>query len=250
MATDAVKDMALVPQPSSALSIFERMATMPGMTVESLERLVAMKERMDAKEAEQQFNAAMAKAQSEMGRVRADAYNPQTKSRFLSYAGMDREIRPIYTANGFGVSFDSSESPKPAHMRLLAHVSHIGGHVKTYTVDMPSDGKGAKGGDVMTLTHAFGAGTSYGMRYLQKMIWNIAVGEDDNDGNLETPKTRQSEPNGFEEWLIDMESVALEGESKLKQAWEASKPELRKYLTAHHAAKWSALKMKAAKVMV
>jgi hypothetical protein len=48
---------------------------------------------------------------------------------------------------------------------------------------MPSDGKGAKGGDVMTKTHATGAAESYGMRYLLKMIFNIAIGEEDNDGN-------------------------------------------------------------------
>ena len=48
---------------------------------------------------------------------------------------------------------------------------------------MPSDGKGAKGGDVMTKTHATGAAMSYGMRYLLKFIFNVAVGEDDTDGN-------------------------------------------------------------------
>jgi hypothetical protein len=47
---------------------------------------------------------------------------------------------------------------------------------------MPSDGKGAKGNDVMTRTHAAGSAMSYGMRYLLKAIFNIAIGEDD-DGN-------------------------------------------------------------------
>jgi hypothetical protein len=47
---------------------------------------------------------------------------------------------------------------------------------------MPADGKGAKGGDVMTKTHATGSAIQYGMRYLLKMIFNIAVGDDD-DGN-------------------------------------------------------------------
>jgi hypothetical protein len=48
---------------------------------------------------------------------------------------------------------------------------------------MPADGKGAKGGDVMTKTHAAGAAASYGQRYLMKNIWNVAVGEEDVDGN-------------------------------------------------------------------
>jgi hypothetical protein len=69
-------------------------------------------------------------------------------------------------------------------MRVLCHVSHSAGHERTYQIDMPADGKGAKGGDVMTKTHAAGAAASYGMRYLLKMIFNLAVGEDDTDGNM------------------------------------------------------------------
>jgi hypothetical protein len=44
-----------------------------------------------------------------------------------------------------------------------------------HRIDMPADGKGAKGGDVMTKTHAMGAAASYGQRYLLKLIFNIAV---------------------------------------------------------------------------
>ena len=36
----------------------------------------------------------------------------------------------------------------------------------------------------MTRTHAEGAADSYGMRYLTKKIFNIAVGDEDDDGNL------------------------------------------------------------------
>src|SRR5690606_15862485 len=48
---------------------------------------------------------------------------------------------------------------------------------------MPADGKGAKGGDVMTKTHAAGSAMSYGQRYLLKLIFNVAIGENDDDGN-------------------------------------------------------------------
>ena len=68
-------------------------------------------------------------------------------------------------------------------MRVLCYVSHSAGHTRTYQCDMPADGKGAKGNDVMTKTHAAGSAASYGMRYLLKMIFNIAIGEDDTDGN-------------------------------------------------------------------
>src|ERR1041384_8774035 len=49
---------------------------------------------------------------------------------------------------------------------------------------MSIDGQGPKGGGVMTGAQAVGNGTSYAMRYLDKMIWNIPmlVDKDDNDG--------------------------------------------------------------------
>ncbi len=65
---------------------------------------------------------------------------------------------------------------------MLCYVAR-GGYTRTYKKDVASDGKGAKGNDVMTKTHASGAAGSYGMRYLLRMIFNIAVGEGDTDGN-------------------------------------------------------------------
>lgn len=155
----------------------------PAVNVEKMERLLSMHERVMARDAEQQFNAAMVAAQSRMGRVSADAVNPQTRSRYATYAQLDRQIRPIYTAHGFSLSFNSGTDGPEGHVRVLCYASHSAGHTRTYQCDMPSDGKGAKGNDVMTKTHASGSAMSYGMRYLLKLIFNVAIGEDDDDGN-------------------------------------------------------------------
>ena len=136
-----------------------------------------------AKQAETAFNAALNASQARVGRIATDATNPQTRSRYATYAALDRVLRPVYIEQGLSLSFDTTDSPVPEHIRVLCHVSHTAGHTRTYHVDMPADGKGAKGGDVMTKTHAAGAAMSYGMRYLLKMIFNVAIGEDDTDGN-------------------------------------------------------------------
>ncbi|MGN6282127.1 ERF family protein, partial [Frateuria sp.] len=104
-------------------------------------------------------------------------------SKYATYGKLDKALRPVYTDHGFALSFDTGPDAPADCVRVLCYVSHRNGHSRTYHVDMPSDGKGAKGGDVMTKTHAVGAGMSYGMRYLLKMIFNVAVGEDDDDGN-------------------------------------------------------------------
>lgn len=150
---------------------------------ETMEKLFAMRREMRSESAEMAFNAAMTQAQREMRQVTADASNPQTRSRYATYSALDRMLRPIYTSHGFALSFNTGDDVPAEMVRVLCDVSHDGGFSKHYKVDMPADGKGAKGGDVMTRTHAAGAALSYGMRYLLKMIFNVAIGEDDNDGN-------------------------------------------------------------------
>jgi hypothetical protein len=66
---------------------------------------------------------------------------------------------------------------------VICDLGHTGGHVRRYHVDMPADGKGAKGGEVMTRTHAMGSALTYAKRYLLLQIFALAIGEPDDDGD-------------------------------------------------------------------
>jgi hypothetical protein len=141
--------------------------------------------QLEAEGNEKSFNEAMAAAQKEMGVVATNMANTQTRSRYADYAQLDKALRPIYTKHGFALSFNDGEGAPADWVRIVCHVTNSG-HTRTYHKDMPADGKGAKGGDVMTKTHAVGAAQSYAMRYLLRMIFNVAVGEADTDGNAPT----------------------------------------------------------------
>lgn len=167
---------------TSIMQVISRAASDPTVDVDKLERLLGMYERIGARDAEIAYNDAMSAAQAEMRPIAADASNPQTKSRYASFVALDGALRPIYTKHGFSLSFDTADGAPADHVRLVCKVSHRTGHSERPRIDMPADGKGAKGGDVMTKTHATGAAMTYGQRYLLKMIFNIAVGED-TDGN-------------------------------------------------------------------
>lgn len=168
---------------ASMMSVIARAASDPTCDLDKMERLMAMHERMQAKQAEQDFNAAMSRAQAGMGRISADAVNPQTRSAYATYGKLDSKLRPIYTREGFALSFSTGQDAPEGHVRVMCFVSHASGHTRTYQCDMPADGKGAKGNDVMTKTHAAGSAMSYGQRYLLKLIFNVAIGEQDDDGN-------------------------------------------------------------------
>lgn len=167
---------------TNMIEVIERAANNPSVDVDKMRALLDMQKEIYAHEAVVQFNIAMRQAQGEIGRVATDKKNNQTHSDYASYAALDRVVRPVYTKHGFALSFNTGDAGTPETVRVLCDVSHIGGHTKHYKVDMPADGKGAKGGDVMTKTHAAGSAMQYGQRYLLKLIFNVAIGLDD-DGN-------------------------------------------------------------------
>lgn len=197
---------------TSLLQAITQAASNPDVDIDKMERLWAMHEQMVKREAETAFNNAMTECQKEIRRVAPNADNPQTKSRYATYAKLDKVLRPIYTEQGFAISYDTDQSPHPEHIRVLAYVSR-GGHTRTYKIDMPTDGKGARGGDVMTKTHAAGAGMQYGMRYLLKGIFNVAIGDEDKDGN-DPPKLPATD---FERFKKAIEATTTK--DKAKEKW-------------------------------
>ena len=185
---------------TTLLEIISSAAKDKSTDVAKMEQLFSLYERVQARESEVEFNRAMNAAQSDMRRIAADATNNQTRSQYATYAGIDRIVRPIYTKHGFSLSFDTGDSAQDM-VRVVCYVSHSGGHSRQYHADIPADGKGAKGGDVMTKTHAVGSGMSYGTRYLLKMIFNVAIGLDDDDGNS------ASGDDGTADWIAAIESA-------------------------------------------
>jgi hypothetical protein len=82
-------------------------------------------------------------------------------------------------------------------------------------------------------------------------------GDNDADAHTHAPATRAAQqpssapvpkaPAGYDEWVLDLGAVADNGEQALKAAWEASKLEYRRYLTAIQPRLWENMKAKAAK---
>lgn len=183
-ATRAIgRDLAAISSEANLMRLFERLATDPTIPLDRIETLMTMQRELRAETAQNAFMAAMAEAQSEMRVVIADRSNKQTHSKYASYAALDAAVRPIFTKYGFCVTFDTDDCGKPDQIRIIADCSNAG-FTRRYHLDMPCDGKGAKGGDVMTKTHAVMSATSYGKRGLLILIFNIPVADKwDDDGN-------------------------------------------------------------------
>lgn len=165
------------------LDMISAAAANPKVNVDKLDRLLAMRDRAVAQEREREFFEVLSRAQAEMGPVVADAKNKETQSKYASHAALDRAVRPIYTKPeyNFALTYDTEPCSIPEMMTFVCFAT-ARGHTRKYTIDLPVDGKGPKGGNVMSRTHAASSGVTYAMRILLKMVFNLPVDRDD-DGN-------------------------------------------------------------------
>jgi hypothetical protein len=150
--------------------------------IDVIERLAALQREERNYQAQVDFDDALNCCQKRLTRISADAQNPQTNSRYATYAKLDATVRPIYTAEGFSLSFGEQDCPTPGKTRFVGFLSRAG-FTREYFKDMTPSTKGPKGNDVMTPIHADATADSYAKRYLLKNIFNLAIGEDDRDGN-------------------------------------------------------------------
>jgi ERF superfamily len=173
---------------SEFLAIIDRAARDPSVDVEKLQRLLDIREIELNRANDRAFNSALVLAQGEMRPINANANNPQTRSRYATYAALDAECRPLYAKHGLGPSFNTEPTGDPNMLRVVCMLGHISGATRRYQIDMPIDTKGARGGDVMTRTHATGSAYTYGKRYLLIGMFNLSI-DDDDDGNAAARRT-------------------------------------------------------------
>lgn len=166
---------------AALLSVIERAAANPAVDIDKMERLLAMQERVLTRNAEMEYSAAMADAQSELGPIVRDAYNKQTGSSYAKLEAIAKAALPIINKHGFSLSFDTEDCPKEDHYRMVCRVRHSGGHSERHQADIPADIAGMKGTPNKTKTHAFGSTMSYGQRYMTILAFNLTFTDDDGN---------------------------------------------------------------------
>jgi len=171
-------------QPGTGLAVALQQAMMlPDQGVERLQKLWEMQKDMQDREAVREYAAAMQRAQAAMPNIRKRGKNKQTNSQYALLEDINQQITPIYTREGFSLSFGTVRSELDGHVGIVCDVLHSAGHSRTYTYDAPIDDVGIKGEKNKTQTHGRGSAISYGQRYLVKMIFNLTIGGEDDDGN-------------------------------------------------------------------
>jgi len=97
------------------------------------------------------------------------------------------------TRHGFALSFGTEDCPIKDYYRQTCKVSHRAGHSEMRHADLPIDTVGLKGNPNKTGIQGFGSTMTYGQRYITKLVFNIVIGGEDNDGNGPTLSPAQIE---------------------------------------------------------
>jgi len=156
-----------------------------GKDIETLERLLQMSERIQDRQAQQDFWSDFHQARAEMPKISARGKNQTTNSTYALMEDVQAKIVPVYTRFGFNMIFSTDVSPLEGHTRIIAQVTHRGGHSESYSTDLPIDDVGMKGTRNKTPIHATGSAHKYGQRYLTTLVWNVEIVKNplDDDGN-------------------------------------------------------------------
>lgn len=166
-----------VQKDTSIMAVISRAAADPSCDIDKMERLLQMHERMQAKDAEAAFNAAMAQMQCEMPTVFEGATNTHTKNTYATLDDINRAVKTVMQAHGFAVTF------KVVHVAAGVSVTgilmHSAGHREETTLLLPIDT-----GPGRSTVQAVGSSVTYGKRYVICALLNITTGDaPDDDGN-------------------------------------------------------------------
>lgn len=171
------------PADTSLLAVISRAAADPSCDIDKMERLMAMHERMQARDAEAEFNASMAAMQSDIPSIAergAITVNGQIRSNYATFEDINDVIKPIMQTHGFAITFKVENVQ--GGMNITGILMHRAGHRESTSMFIPLDTSGSK-----NAVQAVGSSTSYGKRYVMSALLNLTTRGEDDDGHAAVP---------------------------------------------------------------
>ena len=174
------------------------------MVIKELAAIQQAQERFAWEREERQaridYDNAMTRCQKAIGRIAPNQSRGDTKSTWADYAQLDRAVRPIYTSEGFSISFREVQSLAPGKVRIEAEVSR-GGISKMYHAEITPSTTGPQGKAMATATDADAIAQSRAKRYIMLDIFNIAVGIDrEEKAGIPEPAVSEEQEVKLQEW--------------------------------------------------
>lgn len=170
-------------QTSGLIRMIEQVSINPEMDVNKLEKLLDVQERILDRQAEQEFQAAMAAMQADLPIVERNGeikVQGQVRSRFAKFEDINRACLPVLQRHGFSITFETNQGQ--GFVAVIGVLRHSSGHKESTMLQIPLDTSGSKNS-----VQAVGSSVSYGKRYVMSALLNINTTDDDDDGVAAVP---------------------------------------------------------------
>jgi hypothetical protein len=191
---EKVEQLATAPSDSATaiLAFIEKVAVDPRADVAKLAPIIAMYERLRAKEAELAFNAAKARLLKKLARVKIVKNRPALYEiengkpqkvvyeafKYAPLEEIDKHLRPLLMEEDMDLSY-SDEPWEHGGILIRGRLKHLpSGHFEDSFMRAPPDSSGGK-----STVQRVGSTNSYLRRYIACNIFNVVVVGDDDDGN-------------------------------------------------------------------
>lgn len=165
--------------------VFMEAIRTPDLAPDNLEKLVALKERLEAAEAKKAFNVSMAAFQGKIGVISGTKeVRKSDKTLIFRYAPLDQIvpiIRKPLADRGLSVTYDSKVDDKKIR-RTTCTVTHVQGHFQTATFESGEVEKSS----LMNNLQAGGATLQYHRRYSLIMALNLVTAGEDDESHLQS----------------------------------------------------------------
>lgn len=156
------------------MSMLDRALT-SGADVETLDKLMALQERWQDREAKAAYDADMAAMQGDLPVIEKTRPGDGTKWKYADWGDIKRKINPVLQKHGFAVTHRTEA--RENDIVVTAICSHKSGHREETSLPLPYDTSGSK-----NATQARGSSVQYGVRYTGCAIIGVAVSGEDKDG--------------------------------------------------------------------
>ena len=118
------------------------MIAVQGGNIDTIERMMALKERHEANEARKAFTAAKAAFKAEAVIVTKDRFNAQYKSNYSSLGNLVNTVSPFLSKHGLSADWNIQQGG--GMITVTCILSHAMGHSESVAFSVPPDKAGAK----------------------------------------------------------------------------------------------------------
>lgn len=172
----------VVSETAAILSVIERAASNPDVDLDKLERLLEMRERVEAQQAQKAYFSGMAEMRPVLPSIKKEGVIDIGRGKPISFAkweDINDAIVPVLGSYGFSIFFKTDVLE--GKVKVTCKVAHEAGHSEETSLTLPADTSGSK-----NAVQSIGSSVSYGKRYTAAALLNLTSRDNgpdkDDDG--------------------------------------------------------------------